>query len=116
MRVAQYSRAIESLTDGGACWFPAFAGMTIECAASGVPSLLRRKDPVPPRVQADQVAAAEFAVARAIDLDQCGPVAGRQRHLGALGWPQRAHAFHRALQYAAADRADLHVVAADEQF
>src|ERR1043166_7601872 len=79
-------------------------------------SLLRRKNPVPLRVQADQVAGAEFAVARTVDLDQRGPAAGRQRHLGALGWPQRAPPFHRALQEAAADRADLHVVAADEQF
>ena len=74
------------------------------------------KNPVAAGLQADDVAGLQFPVARRVDLDHGLALAARQRHFGPLDRAERADMPHRALERAAAGRADLHVVAADEQF
>src|SRR5262245_2145843 len=79
-------------------------------------SVLGRENPVPAGLQADDFAGLQFPVAGGVDLDHGLALAARERDLRPLDRAERADMTHRALQRAGSRRADLHVMAAHEQF
>src|SRR6266702_1919371 len=76
--------------------------------------ILSRENPVAAGLQGDDFAGLELPVPGGVDLDH-GLALAAQRDFRPLDRAERADMAHRALQRTRPGRADLHVVAADEQ-
>src|SRR5215471_21158286 len=73
----------------------------------------RGENPVAAGRQADDIADAELVVPGRVDLDRGLPL--RQLDFGSLNWAEGADMGDRALEGAAAGRAELHVMTTDEK-
>src|SRR5882672_12261853 len=79
-------------------------------------AILPSENPVASGLQSDDIAGLEFPIPGRVDLDHGRALAGRQGDFRALDRAERPDTPYRALKRTAASRADLHVMATDEQF
>src|SRR5712691_10638351 len=78
--------------------------------------ILPSENPVASGLQSDDIAGLEFPIPGRVDLNHGRALAGRQGDFRALDRAKRSDTLYRALKRTAASRADLHVMATDEQF